>query len=391
MIRISQSENCCGCHACAEICPKQCIIMRMDEEGFLYPHVDEVRCIRCGACEKVCPIIQNQPEPKRPLPVAYAAINREENIRSASSSGGVFTLLAESTIDRGGVVFGAAMCPDQYGVHHIAVETKEQLKSLRESKYLQSIIGDTYQQARQALQEGRAVLFSGTPCQIEGLRCFLGREYDTLLCVDVICHGVPSPLVWKTYLSELEVKLGQKVDGVSFRKKEPGWKQYSMQLRSQGREIYQIQSWENPYMKAFLQNICLRPSCYNCRFKKLHRVSDITLGDYWGIQRQYPKMDDDKGTSLVILHTPKGKAIFRQVQDQLKVQKAEVLAALQQNPSMRESSPMNLNRQEFFRNLGKVPFEILVKKYARPRYSNIRKLGNLLRRIYRSMRTCEKI
>lgn len=360
--------------------------MRMDEEGFLYPHVDEGQCIRCGACEKVCPIIQNQPETQGPLPAAYAAINRRDDVRSASSSGGVFTLLAENILKQNGVVFGAAMSDDQHSAHHIAVETMDGLEMLRGSKYLQSTIGNTYNEAKRALQAGHKVLFTGTPCQIEGLRSFLDREYDTLLCVDVICHGVPSPLVWKTYLSELEARLGQKADGMTFRKKEPGWKDYSMQLRVQGQGIYQIQSRKNPYMLAFLQNVCLRPSCYACRFKKLHRVSDITLGDYWGVQRQCPGMDDDKGTSLVILHTSKGEEMFRQVQDRLKVQKAEVLAAVRQNPAMRESSPMNPKRQEFFRDLGQMPFESLVKKYARPRHSIVGNIRRLLNRIYHFVR-----
>lgn len=204
MLQLTDKQDCCGCHACASVCARQCITMQEDNEGFLYPVVDASTCTDCGLCEKVCPVI-NQDEPRKPLKV-YAAKNRNEEIRRQSSSGGIFTPLAESVIRDGGVVFGAKFDKD-WNVVHAWTDTIEGITDFRGSKYVQSTIGDAYREAREFLKQGRKVLFSGTPCQIAGLRKFLRKEYDNLLAVDVVCHGVPSPLVWRKYLEETRVKL----------------------------------------------------------------------------------------------------------------------------------------------------------------------------------------
>ena len=296
MIHIQNKIDCCGCHACAQICPQHCITMQPDAEGFLYPQIDETACIHCNLCEKVCPILQSLEEPKDKTPAAYAAINKDDDIRRQSSSGGVFTLLAEYILAQGGVVFGAAMADDQRSVRHIAVETPEDLAALRGSKYLQSTIGNTYGEAKQALQAGRKVLFTGTPCQIEGLKSFLqGREYPNLYCMDVICHGVPSPLAWQTYVSEQETRAGVPARRTFFRHKKYGWKTFALLLEFSNNKAYECVLSKDAFMQAFLQNACLRPSCHACHFKKLNRVSDITVADYWGVQNQQPDMDDDKG------------------------------------------------------------------------------------------------
>lgn len=367
MINLQQKSACCGCHACAQICPKHCITMRADAEGFLYPQVDATACIHCGACEKVCPILQSSPEPKDKSPKAFAAINLDEKVRAQSSSGGVFSLLAEQTISKGGVVFGAAMSENQHKVCHIAVETLEGLAALRGSKYLQSEIGTTYLQAREALKSGREVLFSGTPCQIEGLRSFLQKDYPNLFCVDVICHGVPSPLVWDTYLAEQETRAGAPVRRTFFRHKKYGWKTFSLLLEFSNNKAYERVISDDAFMQAFLQNACLRPSCHNCHFKKLNRVSDITLADYWGIQNQYPDMDDDKGTSLVLVHSEKGRELLGGLNAQLQLHPVPTNQALRGNSSMTQSVAPHKKRQKFFANLGRMPFDVLVKKYAKPR------------------------
>ena len=203
MIDIKEKNNCCGCSACVQICPKQCISMAADNEGFLYPQVNSAICIDCGLCEKVCPVI-NQSAPREPL-VVYAAKNNNEDIRLKSSSGGIFTLLAEKVIEEGGVVFGAKFDAD-WNVVHDYTETIEGLAAFRGSKYVQSIIGDNFKTAKQFLNNGRKVLFSGTPCQIAGLKKYLRKEYDNLLTVDVVCHGVPSPMVWRDYLDYKRAK-----------------------------------------------------------------------------------------------------------------------------------------------------------------------------------------
>lgn len=382
MIDIKKKENCCGCHACAQICPKHCITMQEDKEGFLYPKINEKTCINCGACEKVCPIMRNAPEPKNKTPDAYAAINQDESVRLQSSSGGVFSLLAQWTIENGGVVFGAAMSEDCRSVRHIKAENVQELKELRGSKYLQSIIGNTYCQVKKELESGRKVLFTGTPCQIEGLKSFLQRSYENLLCVDLICHGVPSPLVWRTYLSEQENRAGAPTRRTFFRHKKYGWKTYALLLEFSNNKTYESILSKDAFMQAFLQDACLRPSCHSCRFKKLNRVSDITIADYWGIQNQIPQMDDDKGTSLVLLHSAKGKEIFRSICENLSYQKVDVKTAISGNPSMLTSVKPHRHRDEFFDHLGKVPFDVLVKRYASPSRSYYRKLKSGIRKIY---------
>ena len=240
MIDIKEKNNCCGCSACVQICPKQCISMAADNEGFLYPQVNSAICIDCGLCEKVCLVI-NQSAPREPL-VVYAAKNNNEDIRLKSSSGGIFTLLAEKVIEEGGVVFGAKFDAD-WNVIHDYTETIEGLAAFRGSKYVQSIIGDNFKTAKQFLNNGRKVLFSGTPCQIAGLKKYLRKEYDNLLTVDVVCHGVPSPMVWRDYLDYKRAKraAGKNtvssslkelpvITGISFRDKTKGWKKYGFRI-----------------------------------------------------------------------------------------------------------------------------------------------------------------
>ena len=286
MIEIIDKKNCCGCWACVQQCPKQCISMIEDDEGFLYPKVDKGICINCHLCEYVCPII-NTDAPRKPLET-YAAINKDEQIRLESSSGGIFSAIAEYIINDGGVVFGAKF-NDKWEVIHDYTETIDGLAQFRGSKYVQSQIGDNYKKAKQFLTSGRKVLFSGTPCQIAGLKHFLKKEYENLLTVDFICHGVPSPGVWREYLKEEVATCNLKnivlprsihgrdalnvtIEGISFRDKTLGWKKFSFALdlsTSVGRgEKIQFRTrehlHENLFLKGFLANLFLRPSCYNC-------------------------------------------------------------------------------------------------------------------------------
>ena len=321
MILITQKQDCCGCNACVQVCPKQCISMKEDREGFLYPEVNKDICVDCHLCEKICPIL-NQGMKREPLKV-YAAINKDEKVRMQSSSGGIFTALAEHVIKLGGVVFGARF-DEQWQVKHDYTETMEGLATFRGSKYVQSQIGNTFQEAEQFLKAGRKVLFSGTPCQIAGLLNFLRKEYDNLLTVDFICHGVPSPMVWRRYLKEEIARQCEKnsvlnypisetdvrVEDISFRNKRLGWKKFSFALtlsttNGSGKKI-QFCSYapitKNEYLRGFLSNVFLRPSCYSCPVKSLKSGSDITLADFWGIQSD-SKFADDKGTSALIVNT----------------------------------------------------------------------------------------
>ena len=341
MISITNKQDCCGCHACASVCAKRSITMQEDNEGFLYPVVDANTCTDCGLCEKVCPVI-NQDKPRKPLKV-YAAKNRNEEIRRQSSSGGIFTPLAEAVIRDGGVVFGAKFDKD-WNVVHAWTDTIEGIADFRGSKYVQSTIGDTYREAREFLKQGRKVLFSGTPCQISGLRKFLRKEYDNLLIVDVVCHGVPSPLVWRKYLEETMERLRAERDAgkntvssslmdlpvitaISFRDKTHGWKKFGFRLRyaaskaagnsvsisSNDEDSTFLQPFlKNVFMKGFLKNLYLRPSCYACAARSGKSGSDISIADFWGVQNYYPEFDDDKGIGLVLVNTDKGRRAYEQ-------------------------------------------------------------------------------
>ena len=230
MITINNKHNCCGCSACVQACPKQCISFEEDEQGFRYPLVDKAICVDCGMCEKVCPVL-NAGEPRQPLAV-YAAINPNEEIRKESSSGGIFTALAESVLDEGGVVFGARF-NDQWEVVHAYTESKEGLAPFRGSKYVQSRVGETYRQTKVFLQQGRKVMYTGTPCQIAGLKRYLGKEYDQLLTVDVVCHGVPSPMVWRDYLRDITSDNLPQIASINFRDKSTGWKNFRLKIYKQ--------------------------------------------------------------------------------------------------------------------------------------------------------------
>lgn len=305
MIHIKRKEDCCGCSACAQICPRSCISMIPDNEGFLYPHVDSSICVNCGLCEKVCNI-QHPRDERKPLNV-LAAINNDEDVRMKSSSGGIFHLLAESVIRKGGVVFGARFDKNWHVVFDYA-ETLAEVEPFMGSKYVQAQIGSAYKTAKRFLEEGRSVLFSGTPCQIAGLHQYLRKDYPNLLSVDFVCHGVPSPKVWDKYLNGIHHEL-QNIGGIEFRNKGRGWTNFSFKVSTEPNTCSLFIPFnKSHYMKAFLSDIILRPSCYECRSKVGRSGSDITLADFWGISSIFPEMNDDKGTSMVFINTEKGKA-----------------------------------------------------------------------------------
>ena len=268
--------------------------------GFSYPVVDQSQCVDCHLCERVCPFL-NEATPCEPVD-CLAAASDDDGIRRASSSGGIFTLLANDVLSRGGVVFGARF-DAEWTVRHDYAETLEDMVALRRSKYVQSVIGNSFKLARQFLDQGREVLFAGTPCQIAALRLFLGgKKLPKLFMVDVVCHGVPSPKVWKEYLQSKS--RGKEVSVVNFRDKSTGWRNYSLRINKWCRHHD-----FDYYMVCFLSNCSLRPSCFNCPAKSGRSGSDITLGDLWGVERLAPSLSDNKGTSLVIVNTEAGKAL----------------------------------------------------------------------------------
>jgi len=291
----------------------------------------------------------------------YACINKNEQIRMKSSSGGIFTLLAEQILTDKGVVFGAGF-NNKFEVEHSYIEDKKDLDRFRGSKYVQSNIGKTYKQTKEFLKEGRKVLFSGTPCQIGGLRSYLKKNYKNLFCVDIVCHGVPSPVVWKKYLEYREKIAQSSIKKICFRNKQTGWKSYSMSFWFLNNKKYQSIHSKDPYMIAFLKNICLMPSCYMCQFKGLNRQGDITLGDFWGIENILPNVDDDKGVSLVLINSDNGKDLFEKTQDKVLYYKVNLDDAILYNSSIIKPVNYNPKREKFLKELNLIKFDKLVKK-----------------------------
>lgn len=344
--------------------------MKEDKEGFLYPLVDESVCIDCEQCVKVCPF-HNPLEPTKPVDV-YAAYNKDEYIRWQSSSGGVFTMMAEKVIREGGVVFGARFTKD-WQVEIAPTETIDGLAVFRGSKYLQAIVGDSFKQVKMYLKQGKKVLFSGTPCQTAGLKHYLRKEYDNLITVDFVCHGVPSPKVWRMYLKEVTDAGKKAIKDIKFRDKPNGWKRFNFSLSyDESEESYTISSFngDNHYMRAFLQDMILRPSCYNCQAKCGRSHSDITIADYWGINRTNPQMDDDKGTSLLLIHTDKGQQVLDF--NNLIFVKSNYEDAFMSNPAIENSAKSHRHRTEFFEDLNTSSSLIaLIDKELKPTNSQI--------------------
>ena len=355
MIKITDKSQCCGCNGCVLRCPKGCITMVEDEEGFLYPQVDAAMCIECGLCEKVCPVL-NPYEAKRPETV-YAAKNLNTEERLASSSGGMFILLAREVINHGGAVFGACF-DDVWEVEHRCAETVSDLAPMMRSKYMQSRIENSFSQAEQMLRDGRQVMFVGTPCQIAALRHFLRKDYENLLAVDFVCHGVPSPGVWRKYLKSIITSrktTNPTIYSVNFREKQNGgynWKKFGFVVKECDNDEPAIVSdtfSDNFYMKAFLQNFSLRPSCYNCVTKDGASNSDITIADFWGIDKSNPDFDDNKGCSLVLVHSTRGAQALKLIQQKSTVINADYVVATSFNPAYYASVAMQKNRDKFWK------------------------------------------
>ncbi|MBR4711020.1 MAG: Coenzyme F420 hydrogenase/dehydrogenase, beta subunit C-terminal domain [Clostridia bacterium] len=354
---------CCGCAACANVCPKQCIAMEANEEGFLYPKVREDACVHCGACEKVCPVLH--PEPAgTDLNEVWAASATDPEILRQSSSGGLFSLLAQACLDAGGCVFGAAFAPDMRTVRHTMAETPDELAALRGSKYMQSEIGDCYTKVREQLKSGRQVLFAGTPCQVAGLRRFLGRDEDNLLLVDLICHGTPSALLWQKFLASVEKKTGGKAVAASFRHKKNGWQTFGTNIDFSNRPSYYQTFKTDPYMRVFLRNTCLRESCYRCAVKEAGLASDITIGDFWGVRKAAPEMNNEMGVSLALIHTEKGKARFGQILPALSAKEVDEESAMRENPLCRHSAARPKARDRMYKDLRTLDWARMEKKYA---------------------------
>lgn len=356
-------SKCNGCTACSSICPEHCIEMKANEDGFLYPIVNKDKCISCNLCDKVCSV--NNEIKLNDVPNAYAAINKKEKERLQSSSGGVFSLIANYILDKNGYVVGAAY-NDKFEVEHIIIDSKEELYKLRGAKYSQSRLENVFGKIKELLDTDHYVLFSGTPCQVGGLKSYLRKDYEKLVLIDTVCHGVPSPLVWKKYVeyrSKTDNK-GEIPTSINLRSKSSGWSRYNYSIEfNYGKKSYSKVNGQDPYMKAFVGNYCLRESCYDCSFKSTQRVGDFTLGDYWGIWNQNPEMDDNRGTSLLLVHSIKGNRILDAISNKLDFVQVDLDESIKENPSMIKSSPINEDRSVFIGIVIREGFKQAIKKF----------------------------
>ena len=348
---------------CAAICPSSAIQMQMDSHGFLYPTVDAAKCTDCSLCAQKCPVsIPPQVSACTDVLTGYA---KDETLLSSSSSGAIFPVLAAEIIHRGGIVFGAAF-DENFNVVHTTAETLSELTTLCSSKYVQSRIpAGCYLQVKKALADGRWVYFSGMPCQVAALKNYLGRKYETLITQDTACHSVPSPMVWKDYAAALEKQHGGKLTSFSFRNKATGWEGYYIRAKFDNGEEFQQPATENPYQRGFLKGLYSRPSCFSCNFKGVERCSDITLTDYWGVKGIQPEAYNSQGTSLILLHSSKGRALLENCKDKLQTVTAAD-GAFAYNPAVLTPIQKPARYDEFWAGYNKMPFDDLISACCEP-------------------------
>ena len=346
MIQIYEKQMCCGCSACEQVCPISCIEMEYDEEGFAYPKVNEETCISCNKCKEVCPFLVKR-EKRLPKQV-LGMTNLDDEILMDSSSGGVFGGIANHVIGQGGLVFGASY-DNEHTVKHIGVEDKSNLVRLRHSKYVQSDINNNFVKAEAALKSGKYVLFTGTPCQVSGLRNYLYKDYERLYLADIICHGVPSPKVWKKHLDEFRDDFSSSLKKVVFRDKENGWRSDTKYYFDDTKENVLVDENKDIYFIGFMKDIFLRPSCYNCQVRYFTSGSNITIGDFWGVQKTHTQQYNPKGVSCVMINDEKGERLIKKVINYFSTFESNIENVHKGNPNLFTSQSEPKIRIEFFK------------------------------------------
>lgn len=367
MIKIEKKEDCCGCKACGDACNQQAITFKADIEGFWYPYIDITKCNNCGLCERVCPIINISSLKKNDIDQAecYAAINNNQEIRFDSTSGGLFSALAENMYSKGGYV-GGAIFTENWSVKHFISAQKTDLDKIRSSKYLQSDTENLFTRTRELLKKGEKVLICGTPCQMAALRAFLRKPYPNLIIVDFICRGINSPKIFRKYLDYLEKEYNSKIIYFKAKNKELGWRQLTNKIVFENGKVLYDHKSISTFMKGYLKtNAFCRPSCYNCKFKGLPRMADITLADFWGSESIIDKkLDGDMGTSLVMINSLHGRNYFNQIKDKIQYQSVPFSSIFAGNKALTLSLPQpQLNREELYKAFDSLPYIEVFNQY----------------------------
>ncbi len=375
MIDIKRKEDCVGCGACHDACPKNAIFWEIDIEGFWYPEINLDKCVGCDLCEKVCPVINsdklNLVNIATPSPKVLASYNADSDIRIQSTSGGVFSALAERMLSYGGYICGAVWTED-FGARHILSNKSEDLLRIRGSKYIQSDMTMVFKEIRTVLNRGEKVLVCGCPCQMAGLRAFLRKDYDHLVIVDFICCSINSPKLFKEYIKDLEQQYGSEMEEYHPKNKEyGGWHKFAFKATFKNGLVYAKNRTDDEFTKCFIgTHIAGRPSCFDCRYKRLPRVADITIADFWGIENVDPDFDSPDGVSLVLLNNDKGQRFYTSLEDTV-ISKEETLKnAIRGNGNLvRSPCPSIIDRRTFYEALDQYGFRYAMDTYGHPKIS----------------------
>lgn len=365
MLEIKNKANCCGCFSCYNICPKDAIEMLEDKEGFKYPVINKEKCINCGLCEKACPCLHPNTKNKleNEFPKVFAGWSKDEYVRLDSTSGGIFSELANVIYSENGYVCGAIYNKD-WLVEHYLSNTPSDIDNIRSSKYLQSDINDNFRQIKEKLNQGNPVLFCGSPCQVVGLKNYLQRDYDNLVLVDFICRGMNSPKIFKGYIKNLEKKYSSKVKMIKFKNKTFGWHNFSTKIDFENGKTYIKGRYLDSYMIGYLKyNAFMRPSCYDCKFKSEFHNSDLTIADFWGIEKIDSTLDQDKGTSMILVNSKKGMEIFNKITSNINSREIISEKVFKENVCMKNSVEMTQCRIDVFENIDNMEYDELSKKF----------------------------
>lgn len=370
-------KSCTGCRMCEQICPVKAIKMVENNEGFIEPVVDNNKCINCGLCVKRCPQLNNILDENSRTIEVYAAKNKNIEEQKTSSSGGIFSVLSNYVLDKNGKVYGCTL-DDNLNIKHIGISNKSELNKIKGSKYVQSNTENTFEEVKEDLKNNKFVLYSGTPCQIAGLKAFLGKEYNNLITVDLVCHGVPSPKLFKAYLKWLENKNDSKIKTYEFRNKEKNAWGLTAKIVFENGKIKYVKAETDPYYKTFLDSKTYREVCYNCKYANENRVGDITLADYWGIEKEHPEFYDENGVSAILINTIKGKEIFEKVRENIEVEKSTLEKVARKNGNLTHSSKRDVVRDNAYEQVNFLQFEKGMKKNLDFKVKSLDKIKSII-------------